>query len=57
VIASDKGTLVSIHPQRFNIQRSSDSGQTWQEVHTFIPADIKGGAQGLRDGAFGLVAP
>jgi photosystem II stability/assembly factor-like uncharacterized protein len=57
VIASDKGTLISIHPQRFNIQRSTDGGQTWLEVHTFIPADIKGGAQGLRDGAFGLVAP
>ena len=57
VIASDKGTLISVHPQRFNIQRSIDSGLTWQEVHSFTPADIKGGAQGLRDGAFGLVAP
>ncbi len=57
VIASDKGTLISIHPQRFNIQRSTDGGQTWQEVHSFTPADIKGGAQGLRDGAFGFVAP
>jgi hypothetical protein len=57
VIASDKGTLISIHPQRFNIQRSTDGGQTWQEVHAFVAADIKGGAQGLRDGAFGLVAP
>lgn len=57
VIASDKGTLISIHPQRFNIQRSTDGGQTWQEVQSFTPADIKGGAQGLRDGAFGFVAP
>lgn len=57
VIAGDKGTLISIHPQRFNIQRSTDGGQTWQEVHSFQPAEIKGGAQGLRDGAFGLVAP
>ncbi len=57
VIASDKGTLISIHPQRFNIQRSTDGGETWQEVHSFVPADIKGGAQGLRDGSFGLVAP
>jgi photosystem II stability/assembly factor-like uncharacterized protein len=57
VIASDKGTLISIHPQRFNIQRSTDGGETWHEVHSFVPADIKGGAQGLRDGAFGLVAP
>ena len=57
VIASDKGTLISIHPQRFNIQRSTDGGETWQVVYSFVPADIKGGAQGLRDGAFGLVAP
>jgi photosystem II stability/assembly factor-like uncharacterized protein len=57
VIASDKGTLISIHAQRFNIQRSTDGGQTWQEVHSYEPAEIKGGAQGLRDGAFGLVAP
>lgn len=57
VIASDKGTLIIVHPQRFNIQRSIDSGLTWQEVYSFTPADIKGGAQGLRDGAFGLVAP
>jgi len=57
VIASDQGTLVSIHQQRFNILRSTDSGKTWTEVHTYTPPDIKGGAQGLRDGAFGLVAP
>ncbi len=57
VIASDKGTLISIHSQRFNIQRSTDGGTIWQEVYSFQPADIKGGAQGLRDGAFGLVAP
>jgi photosystem II stability/assembly factor-like uncharacterized protein len=57
VIAGDKGTLISIHSQRFNIQRSTDGGETWQEVHSYQPAEIKGGAQGLRDGAFGLVAP
>jgi hypothetical protein len=57
VIASDKGTLISLHPQRFNILRSPDAGQTWKEVHTFVPAEIKGGSQGLRDGAFGFVAP
>ncbi|MFM2168756.1 MAG: hypothetical protein RIS79_3127 [Verrucomicrobiota bacterium] len=55
IIASDQGTLVSIHQQRFNILRSTDSGKTWTEVHTYTPPDIKGGAQGLRDGAFGLV--
>jgi len=57
VIASDKGTLISIQTQRTNIQRSTDSGKTWQEVHQYTPPDIKGGAQGLRAGAWGLVAP
>jgi photosystem II stability/assembly factor-like uncharacterized protein len=57
VIASDKGTLISIHPQRFNILRSTDGGQSWREAHSFIPPNIQGGAQGLRDGAFGHVAP
>jgi photosystem II stability/assembly factor-like uncharacterized protein len=57
VIASDKGTLISIHPQRTNILRSTDGGKTWQEVHQYTAPDIKGGAQGLRAGAFGLVAP
>jgi len=57
VISSDKGTLISIHPNRTNIQRSADGGKTWQEVHQYTPPDIKGGAQGLSVGAFGLVAP
>jgi len=57
VIASDKGTLISIHSQRSNILRSTDGGKSWEEVHSYTPPDIKGGAQGLRDGAFGLVAP
>lgn len=57
IIASDAGTLISIAPQRFNILRSTDGGKSWNEVHSYQPADIKGGAQGLRDGAFGLVAP
>ncbi len=57
IIASDKGTLISIASQRFNILRSTDGGKSWQEVHSYTPPDIKGGAQGLRDGAFGLVAP
>lgn len=57
IIASDQGTLVSIHPQRFNILRSTDRGETWQEVHSYQPDQIEGGAQGLRDGAFGRVAP
>jgi hypothetical protein len=57
IIASDKGTLISIHQQRFNILRSADGGKTWDEVHSYTPEKIEGGAQGLRDGAFGLVAP
>lgn len=55
VIASDKGTLVSIAASRFNILRSGDGGKTWQAVHAYEPEKISGGAQGLRDGAFGLV--
>lgn len=57
VIASDQGTLVSIHPQRTHILRSGDRGETWEEVHRYEPEEIGGGAQGLRDGAFGRVAP
>ena len=57
VIASDQGTLISIHPQRSNILRSSDRGASWEEVYSYQPDQIEGGAQGLRDGAFGLVAP
>lgn len=57
VIASDQGTLISIASQRFNILRSTDGGKTWNEIHSYTPPDIQGGAQGLRDGAFGLVAP
>jgi hypothetical protein len=56
VIASDKGTLISIHPQRTNILRSGDAGKTWQEVHTYKPEEIGGGSQGLRDGAFGYLS-
>jgi len=57
VIASDSGTLISIDKPRFNILRSTDGGQSWNEVHSYTPPDIQGGAQGLRDGAYGLVAP
>lgn len=56
VIASDKNTLISIHQQRFNILRSHNRGETWEEVYNFEPEDISGGAQGLRDGAFGWVS-
>jgi len=57
IISNGQDTLISIHPQRTNILRSTDGGKTWTEVHTYKPEDVKGGAQGLRDGSFGLVAP
>jgi len=57
IIASDQGTLISIAPQRFNILRSADGGKSWQEVHRYEPPQISGGAQGLRDGAFGRLSP
>lgn len=55
IIASDKGTLLSIAPQRFNILRSTDGGKSWQEVHSYRPPDVTGGAQGLRSGVFGYL--
>ena len=55
IIASDKGTLISIQAQRTSILRSADGGKTWQEVFTYTPEAITGGAQGLRDGVFGWV--
>lgn len=57
IIVSDQGTLISLHPQRTFILRSTDGGQSWEEVHRYEPEPVQGGAQGLRDGAFGLVAP
>ena len=57
VIASDTGTLISIHPQRTQILRSPDAGKTWLEAHRYQPEAIEGSAQGLRDGAFGFVKP
>lgn len=57
IIASNKGTLISIHQRRTNILRSTDGGKSWREVYRYEPPDIKGGAQGLRAGAFGLSAP
>lgn len=57
VTASDKGTLISTSPQRFNILRSEDGGKTWAEVFTFKPeTEYVHGAQGLRDAAFGFVS-
>lgn len=56
VVASDRGTLLSIQPQRCGVLRSADGGESWTEVHSYEPDRIEGGAQGLRDGAFGFVA-
>lgn len=54
VIASHKGTLISIDRGRSNILRSSDGGHTWKEVYFFQPeTEHVHGAQGLRDIAFG----
>lgn len=57
IIAGDTGTLISIHQQRTHILRSADGGASWQEVHRYEPDKVEGGAQGLRDGAFGHIAP
>jgi hypothetical protein len=57
VIASNQGTLISTHPQRTNILRSADEGESWQEVHRYQPEAVRGGAQGLRDGVFGFLSP
>lgn len=54
IAASPDGTLISIDRRRFNILRSGDGGQTWNEVYAFEPETVNvHGAQGLRDIAFG----
>ena len=56
VIASTTGTLISIDRQRFNILRSTDGGESWQEAYKFQPeTEVVHGTQGLRDIAFGYV--
>jgi hypothetical protein len=57
IISSDKGTLINIQAQRTSILRSTDGGKSWSEVHHYEPDAVQGGAQGLRDGAHGLIAP
>lgn len=57
IVASERGTLISIEKRRFNILRSDDEGKSWDEVYSFEPATGHvHGAQGLRDIAFGYVA-
>lgn len=54
IVASPEGTLVSVERQRFNILRSTDRGESWNEVYSFEPeTEHVHGAQGLRDVAFG----
>ena len=56
IVASPEGTLISIDRRRFNILRSADNGETWNEAYTFEPeTEHVHGAQGLRDVAFGYV--
>jgi photosystem II stability/assembly factor-like uncharacterized protein len=58
IVASPKGTLISIDRQRFNILRSTDGGNSWIEVYAFQPeTEHVHGAQGLRDIVFGYVTP
>ncbi len=58
IVASPTGTLISIDRGRFNIIRSTDDGQTWEEVYAFRPeTQHVHGAQGLRDIAFGYTRP
>ncbi len=54
IVVSPEGTLVSISRQRFNILRSTDRGESWNEVYSFKPETKHvHGAQGLRDVVFG----
>ena len=59
IVASDEGTLVNIDRKRTSILRSTDGGETWEEVHAFEEpkSEYIHGAQGLRDIAFGYVTP
>jgi photosystem II stability/assembly factor-like uncharacterized protein len=58
ILASPGGTLVNVSPSRNTILRSEDGGRTWTEVHSFtMETQYVHGSQGLRDVAFGLIAP
>lgn len=58
IAASPEGTLVSIAKTRGTILRSEDGGRTWTEAHAFeMETEQVHGGQGLRDVAFGLIAP
>ena len=53
-IASANGTLINIDRRRCSILRSTDGGETWNEIHSFQPeTEHVHGAQGLRDIVFG----
>lgn len=57
IVASDDGALVNIDRRRTSILRSTDGGESWDEVYTFEAPETEHihGAQGLRDIAFGHV--
>lgn len=44
-------------PLTRSVGKENADGKSWNEAHHYTPPDIKGGAQGLRDGVVGLVAP
>jgi photosystem II stability/assembly factor-like uncharacterized protein len=58
IAVSGKGTWISVSRKRHGILRSTDRGETWEEVYTFTPdPGATGGAQGFADIAFGHVKP
>ena len=59
IIASPEGTLINIDRRRTSILRSANGGGSWQEVFAYEQPKSPHihGAQGLRDIAFGHLAP
>ncbi|QDT39898.1 WD40/YVTN/BNR-like repeat-containing protein [Stratiformator vulcanicus] len=56
VLKTDKGTLLSVSRKRSNILRSTDGGESWEEVFSYEPeTKYVHGSQGLKDIAFGYV--
>jgi len=57
LVETDQGTLISYDRRRLGLLRSDDGGKSWEEVYSYEDPGIGGGAQGIRDVAFGLAAP
>jgi photosystem II stability/assembly factor-like uncharacterized protein len=56
IVASPPGTLISVDRKRYDIQRSTDGGRSWEKVYGFTPeTEHVHGAQGIRDIQFGYV--